>query len=285
MSSIIYLNGSLIPGSQAHISVLDYGFLYGFGLFETMRAYNGQVFRLERHLNRLARSAETLRLKIEALNLKDAVRDILQANQLSDARVRITVSIGEGRMTPDPSTCQQPTVLVMAEAYQPYPEQVYKKGSSAVISTLCRNSLSPLARLKSTNYLESILARQEARKAGVDEALCLNEKGLLGEASMSNIFLVTDGVLRTPGIESGILPGITREAILEMAPKLGINALEQDIRLEELFQAQEVFLTNSLIEVMPLTKVEDRPIGLGKPGPLTQRFRVAYRELIRTDAQ
>jgi len=216
-------------------------------------------------------------------DLKEAVMDTIQANQLSEARIRITISIGEGGMAPDLSTCKKPTVLILAGHYQPYPEQVYQKGFRAVVSSIRRNSQSPLSRLKSANYLESILARQEARKAGVDEALCLNEKGLLAEASMSNIFLVTDGTLRTPGQESGILPGITREAILELASQLNINSLEHDIGLDELFQAQEAFLTNSLIEVMPLTEIDGKPIGSGRPGSLTKRLMVAYKELVLTE--
>ena len=280
MSEIVYLNGILMPRSQASISALDYGFLYGFGLFETMRAYGGRVFRLDKHLSRLARSAEILGLPIGVANLKEAVMATIQANQLSEARIRITISIGEGGMTPNPSTCQKPTVLVLAGHYQPYPEQVYQKGFRAVVSSIRRNSQSPLSRLKSANYLENILAREEARKTVVDEALCLNEKGLLAEASMSNIFLVTNGTLRTPRQGSGILPGITREVVLELASQLGINTLERDIRLEELFHAQEAFLTNSLIEVMPLTEIDGKPIGSGRPEPLTKRLMVAYRKVV-----
>ncbi len=281
MSEIVYLNGSLIPRSQARISALDYGFLYGFGLFETMRAYGGQVFRLDSHLNRLACSAEILGLPIEALDLKGAVRDTIHANKLSDARVRITISIGEGGMVPDPSACTQPTVLIVAGHYKPYPKQVYEKGFRAVVSSIRRNSQSPLSRLKSANYLENMLAKQEARAAGVDEAICLNEKGLLAEASMSNIFLVNDGILRTPGEESGILPGITREVVLELASQLGINTFEQDIRLDELFQAQEAFLTNSLMEIMPLTEIDGKPVGSGKPESVTRRLMANYKKLVR----
>lgn len=282
MSEIVYLNGSLIPRSQARISALDYGFLYGFGLFETMRAYEGQVFRLDRHLNRLVHSAEVLGLPIGVTDLKSAVMATIQANQLGDARVRITISIGEGGIVPDPSTCDKPTVLILAGHYQPYPEQVYEKGFRAIVSSIRRNSQSPLSKLKSANYLESILARQEARAAGIDEALCLNEKGLLAEASMSNIFLVTNSILRTPGQDSGILPGITRETILELASPLGINTMEHDIRLDELFQAQEAFLTNSLMEIMPLTEMDGKPIGSGKPGPFTKRLAMAYKKLVMT---
>ncbi|MCK5434633.1 MAG: aminotransferase class IV, partial [Dehalococcoidales bacterium] len=156
MSEIVYLNGSLIPRSQASISALDYGFLYGYGLFETMRAYGGRVFRLDNHLRRLARSAEVLGLPIGTLNLEDAVMDTIQANQLSEARIRIAISIGEGGMVPDPSTCNRPTVLILAGHYQPYPEEVYEKGFRAVVSSIRRNSGSPLSRLKSANYLESL---------------------------------------------------------------------------------------------------------------------------------
>jgi len=223
-----------------------------------------------------------LGLPIGTLNLEDAVMDTIQANQLSEARIRIAISIGEGGMVPDPSTCNRPTVLILAGHYQPYPEEVYEKGFRAVVSSIRRNSGSPLSRLKSANYLESLLARQDARAAGVNEALCLNEKGFLAEASMSNIFLVTNGILRTPGQESGILPGITRETILELASPLGINTLEDNIRLDELSQAEEAFLTNSLIEVMPLTELEGKPIGSGRPGSVTERLMAAYRELVRT---
>ena len=280
MSEIVYLNGSLMPRSQASISALDYGFLYGFGLFETMRAYRGQVFRLDSHLNRLSRAAEILGLPIRALELKEAVMDTLRANRLDDARIRITVSPGEGEMVPDPSTCSKPTVLIMAGRYQPYPQEVYQKGFRAIVSSIRRNSQSPLSRLKSTSYLESMLAREEARAAGVDEALFLNEKGLLAEASMSNIFVVTEGTLRTPGEESGILPGITRGTILELAPQVGIAALEGDIEPDELLQAEEAFLTNSLMEIMPLTEVEGKPVGSGNPGAITQRLIAAYKEMV-----
>jgi len=184
-------------------------------------------------------------------------------------------------MVPDPSACTQPTVLILAGHYKPYPEQVYEKGFRAVVSSIRRNSQSPLSRLKSANYLENMLAKQEARAAGVDEAICLNEKGLLAEASMSNIFLVNDGILRTPGEESGILPGITREVVLELASQLGINTFEQDIRLDELFQTQEAFLTNSLMEIMPLTEIDGKPVGSGEAEFVTRRLMASYKKLVR----
>ncbi|MDD4985973.1 MAG: aminotransferase class IV [Dehalococcoidales bacterium] len=282
MSNVVYLNGFLIPRSRAKLPALDYGFLYGAGLFETMRAYEGQVFRLESHLNRLNRSAELLEIPVRVPELRSAIRETIEANRLSNARIRVTISAGEGEMSPDPKTCRKPTVLVLAEPYQPYPQEVYRRGFRTVISSIHRNSQSPLSGLKSVSYLESLLARQQAREKGNDEAICLNDKGFLAEASMSNLFLVSDGILRTPGERSGILPGITRSVILELAGKLGISVLEEDIRPIELFQSQEAFLTNSLIEVMPLTEIEGKPVASGRPGALSKRLLAEYRELVLT---
>jgi branched-chain amino acid aminotransferase group I len=260
---------------------MDYGFLYGYGLFETMRAYGGKVFGLDRHLERLAGSAATLGIEVDSPALKNAVMDTIRANGLSEARIRLTVSIGEGGTVPDPASCGEPTVLVVAREYHPLPYEAYEKGYRAIVSTVRRNSKSPLSAMKSLSYLESMLARQEARAAGVDEAICLNENGFLAEASMSNVFLVNDGALKTPGIASGFLPGITRETVLELAGELGMTTVEDDITLEELLRAEETFLTNSVIEIMPLTEVDGKPIGTGKPGEVTRRLKAAYKELVR----
>lgn len=282
MEEIVYLNGSLMPLTEARISPFDHGFLYGYGLFETMRAYGGRVFRLERHLARLMRSAEFLGLasKLATFDLEKAVMETIGANGLSDARIRLTVSAGEGEITPDPATLKEPTVLIMAQSYTPYLMERYEKGFKVVVSTIRLNSQSPLSRIKSANYLNNILARREAKEAGADEALILNERGFLAEGSTSNIFLVIRGLLITPSEESGILPGITREAILELAPSLGIKAREREVTQEHLIKADEAFLTNSLIEVMPITEVNGKPIGSGKPGELTKRLMAAYRELV-----
>jgi len=283
VSEVIYLNGSLVARSDARISALDYGFLYGFGLFETMRAYGGHVFRLERHLERLTDCAEALGIAVDVPVLRSAVIDTLRANRLGDARIRLTVSIGEGGMVPDPASCGEPTVLVTAGHYRPLPEQVYQKGFRAIVSSICCNSQSPISTMKSLNFLENMLARQEARTAGADEALFLNEKGLLAEASVSNVFLVVGGVLKTPGRESGILPGITREAVLELARRVDIPVVEGDVTLDELLDAGEAFLTNSLIEVMPLTEAAAKMIGSGVPGPVTTRLIAVYKELVRQE--
>ncbi len=284
MADFVYLNGSLLPSTEARIPALDYGFLYGYGLFETMRAYaGGRVFRLDRHLDRLARSAETLGITVDTPALKDAIHETLSANDLLSARIRLTVSAGEGDPVPDPASCAHPTVLIVATDYQPLPENAYRAGYRAVTASLRRNHRSPLAGMKSLNFAENLLARQEARRAGVDEAVLLNDRDRVAEASMSNLFVVTGGGLRTPPLDAGILPGVTREAVLELAQSLGISATEDDITLDELRQADEAFLTNSVIEVMPLTALDGRAIGGGAIGPVTQKLRESYQELVRLE--
>ena len=282
MAEIIYLNGRLIPSSEAKLSPFDHGFLYGYGLFETMRAYNGYLFRLDRHLTRLRRSAEMLGLasRLASFDLESACLETLQANNLKDARLRLTVTAGEGDMIPDPGTCPDPTVLVSAKNLVPLPPQKYELGFKAVLSSIRRNSQSPLSRLKSSCYLDNILARTEAKAAGVDEAILLNEQGYLAEGSTSNIFLVNKGMLITPCLESGVLPGITREAVLEIAKAFIIKIMERQIELKELIEAEEAFITNSILEIMPLTWFGGKSVGTGKPGQMTKSLMTAYKEFV-----
>jgi branched-chain amino acid aminotransferase len=282
MAEIIYLNGRLIPHSKAKLSPFDHGFLYGYGLFETMRAYHGHIFRLGHHLTRLRHSAESIDLakRLTSFDLEAACTKILDANKLKDARLRLTVSAGEGDMTPDPGTCSSPTVLITARDLVPLPPEKYESGFKAVLSPLRRNSQSPLSRLKSTCYMENILARMAARAGGCDEAILLNEQGYLAEGSTTNIFLVSKGELITPSLESGVLPGITRETVLEIARSSSIKTLERQVELKELIEAEEAFITNSILELMPLISVEGRPIGSGKPGKLSKELLDAYRKLV-----
>jgi len=284
---IVYLNGRLVPRYEAKLSPFDHGFLYGYGLFETMRAYNGHIFRLDAHLSRLRCSAESIGLTHGVLttdegkqSLKAACRATLEANQLKDARIRLSASAGEGDMTPDPSTCSNPTILITARNLHPLPPEKSETGFKATVSFLRRNSQSPLSRLKSTCYMENVLARTAARASGYDEAIMLNEKGHLAEGSTTNIFLVSGGELFTPSFESGVLPGITREAVLEIARTSNIRANERPVNLDELIEAQEAFLTNSVLEIMPLVSIDGKPIGTGKPGKLTGDLLAAYRKLV-----
>ena len=284
---IVYLNGQLMPRCEARLSPFDHGFLYGYGLFETMRAYRGHIFRLDLHISRLQCSAEAIGLTHTILttsegkqSLKAACLATLEANELKDARLRLTVSAGEGDILPDPSACSSPTIFISARNLLPLPAEKYESGFTATLSYLRRSSQSQLSRLKSTCYLESILARTAARAAGCDEAILLNEGGYLAEGSMTNIFLVSKYKLITPSLESGALPGITRETVLEIARASGIQTEERQVDLRELIEAEEAFVTNSILELMPLTRFEGKPIGTGKPGELTRRLTAGYRKLV-----
>ncbi len=265
MDEIVYVNGRLMSRSQASVSVLDYGFLFGYGLYETIRAYHGRLFRLDSHLDRLGHTAGELGIRLDLESLRQGVLDTVEANGFPETRVRITVSIGEGTMTPDLGSCTTPTVLVLAGEYHPFPAEKYLIGFRTVVSTIRRNSRSPVTFMKSANGMENMLARQGARTAGADEALFLNERGYLTEASGSNVFLVEHGVVTTPRLGNGILPGVTRVAVVEVARRLGLGVVEASIVLGRLQGADEAFLTNSLIEVMPLT-AGGRPAG-GRRSP------------------
>ncbi|MCJ7655214.1 MAG: aminotransferase class IV [Dehalococcoidia bacterium] len=282
MEEIIYLNGKLIPRSQAKLSPFDHGFLYGYGLFETMRSYGGSIFRLDRHLARLHHAAEALGIasRLTTFDLEKACREVLRANNLVEARIRLTVSAGEGDITPNPAACGSITVFIVARRLVSLPPESYERGYAAALSSWRLNSQSPILMLKYTCYLENVLARQEAVTAGVDEALLLNERGFVAEGSSANIFAAGAGMLITPSIESGALPGITREAVLELAQSMGIMPVVRQVEQGELLKADEAFLTNSILEIMPLTRLDGKPIGSGRPGLLTQRLMSAYKKLV-----
>ena len=280
MEEIVYLNGKLMPRAEARVSVLDYGFLFGYGLYETLRAYEGKPFRLEAHLQRLEDSAKKIAIKLDMPELRQGVLDAVEANGFADTRVRVTVSLGEGTMTPNVTSCLRPTTLVLAGEYHPFSAQKYAQGFDVTVSSIRKNSQSPVTFMKSANSMENMLARQEARNAGADEALFLNETGYVTEASGSNVFFVEKGVVKTPRLESGILPGVTRAAVLELAEGMGLKTSETDVRLGRISAASEVFLSNSLIEVMPVTALGGKPVATGKPGPVTQRMMDSYRNLV-----
>ena len=282
MEEIVYLNGEFIPRPQAKLSPFDHGFLYGYGVFETMRAYQGSIFRLNHHLDRLQQATQSLNiaLQTDSSELEKACYKLLMANSLKNARLRLTISAGEGDITPNPATCKGNTIFIAAQALIPSPPETYERGYTAVVSSRRRNSRSPLSRLKSTCYLDNILAKLEAKAAGADEAVLLNEQGFLVEGSTTNIFLVSCQMLITPSIESGALPGITRQVVLELAQSMGVTVVVKQVELGELITAREAFLTNSILEIMPLTRLNNKPIGSGRPGNLTQQLISAYRELV-----
>ncbi len=285
MDEIIYLNGKLIPRSKAKISVLDYGFLFGYGLYETVHTYNGKAFRLDNHLARLKFSGDRLGILIHTALIHEAVNGVIKTNNFQQARIRIAVSLGEGTITPNLVSCTKPTIAVMATEYKPPTAEKYKNGFKVIVSNIRRNSRSPVTYLKSANAMENMLARQEAKKTGADEALFLNEKGYLTEAAGSNIFLVNGGILKTPRYETGILPGVTRVVIFELAAQLGIKVKEVNIKPSELMESKEAFVTNSMIEIVPVTKVGDKKIGDGKPGEITKQLASAYKRLVKKETR
>jgi len=285
MAEIVYINGLLVPRSEARISVFDHGFLYGYGLFETMRAYDGAIFLLERHLDRLSKSAKSIGIELSGTDLSQACCDALKANELQSARIRLTVSHGDSGAFPWQETDCQPTVVITARDYQPYPPEVYQKGFKAGVSSFTRSRHSSVGGIKSTNYLISILARREITSKGLDEAILLNEGGYVTEGSTSNVFFIKSSGLVTPPLESGILPGITRALVIEIAGMLGISVMEDNITPADIHHFDEAFLTNSTMEIMPLISTIGRDgketiIGSGEAGVITQQLISAYKERV-----
>lgn len=272
--SHVWLNGRLVPADEARVSVLDRGFLLGDALFETMRAYGGRVFRLAEHLERLARSAERIGLPLPG-GLADAVRQTLETNGLADAAVRLTVTRGPGTgLTPpdDP----EPTVVIAVRPPSKPPAAVRAKLARGRV-----NEQATTAGLKRPAYLDAVVEMAAARAAGCDDVLFLDTAGHLAEGAYSNLFVVARGTLRTPPPTCGILPGITRAAVLEIAAEEGRDATEEALDPAVLDLAEEAFLTSSLREIVPLVSVDGRPVGRGEPGPVTRGIREAYASLTR----
>ncbi len=270
----IYLNGKLVNQEDARVGVFDPGFLYGQAVFETMRAYNRKIFRLDSHIGRLLASAARINITstVTADVLKEAAARCLKENNLKDAYVRVTLWQAEE---------QETAMAVFAKSYNFLSEKDYQNGfKSVILQTFRQNEYSPLSGIKSANYLPLLLAYQEAKRRGADEALLLNTQGMLAEASRANIFLVKDNCLLTPSLNCGCLPGITRDTVLGIAGREKIKAIETKITPDDLKRADEAFLTNSLIEAMPLVLVDGKPIHKGTPGIITETIHKRYRQLL-----
>jgi len=279
---LVYLNGELVPAGEARISVFDHGFLYGDGLFETMRAYNGRVFKLKEHLDRLENSARLMELNLpwnrESLGL--AVYAVLDANELANAYIRLTVTRGEGPVGIDPRLCSRPNLVIMARELPPYNEQLYAEGVKIIIVNTRRNLMDACPpEIKSLNFLNNIFAKMELNRAGVTEGIMLNHRGEVTEGTVSNVFIYKDGRLLTPAPECGILPGITRATVLAIARNAGLSVAETVINTEELLAAREVFMTNSGSEIIPVVQVGETVIGDGRPGPVTRQLMDRYRQM------
>jgi branched-chain amino acid aminotransferase len=280
----VWLNGALLPEQEARISLFDRGYLYGDGLFETMRAYGGGIFRLAQHIERLQEGARTIRLELP-LNAAEAARaagKLLQANTLSDAYLRLSVSRGIG-LGPLPPEGISPTISLIARPLRLPDTQEYADGWSAI---LVESSISPgagLSQLKPLSYLDKLLAKMKAREAGVQEAVLVNSRGEVTEASTSNLFVLHGKRLLTPPPEAGLLKGITRGVVMELAPNLSLQVAESRLLPSDIFSAQECFLTNSIMEIMPLCWLEGERIGEGRRGPVTSALRKAYADLVKKE--
>ena len=284
MSFKVYIDGQLYAKEDAKISVYDHGLLYGDGVFEGIRSYGGKVFRMKTHLDRLWYSAKAILLNIPMTReeMARAIEETLKANAIEDGYIRVLVTRGIGSLGLDPNHCGRPQVIIITDFIALYPEELYRKGLDIVTVSVARNhpaALSP--RIKSLNYLNNILAKIEGMQAGCVEALMLNHKGEVAECTGDNIFLVRDGELLTPSLESGILEGVTRDAVIEIARAAGITVHEMPLTKHDVYIADECFLTGTAAEVIPVVKVDGRTIGGGAPGPMTRDLIERFHKLTR----
>jgi len=283
--SQVNLNGDLVDKSAAKISVFDHGLLYGDGVFEGIRVYSGKVFRLREHVERLFESASHLMLDIPwgRDRIVAEVLRTVEANQKTDGYIRLVVTRGEGTLGLDPNKCGTPQVIIIVDDISMYPPKMYDEGMEIITSSFIRshpNTISP--RVKSLNYLNNILAKIEATRAGVPEAIMLNHLGEVAECTADNLFLVKHGLLRTPPINAGILEGVTRNTVIDLAEASGITVQEMALTRHDVYTADELFLTGTGAEIIAVVKVDGRVIGTGKPGPIARGLRERYQVLVRS---
>ncbi|MDI3316356.1 MAG: branched-chain-amino-acid transaminase [Bacillota bacterium] len=285
MGQVVYLNGEFVPVEEAKVSVYDHGFLYGDGVFEGIRMYSGRVFKLEEHIRRLYHSARVIDLEIPLApeQMSQAVLETCRRNDLDDGYIRLVVSRGPGDLGLDPRKCSRPTVTIIVDRIALFPASLLEKGLTAVTASTRRTAVDALdPRVKSLNYLNSVLAKIEGNLAGVDEILMFNHEGYVCEGTGDNVFIVRDGRVLTPPAYLGILEGITRATVIDLARELGIEAGETVFTRYDLYTADECFLTGTAAEVVPVTVIDGRPVGDGRPGPVTRRLREAYFEYARS---
>ena len=272
----IWLDGEIVPLAEAKISVFDHGLLYGDGVFEGIRIYSGKIFKEREHLARLYESAKAIRLAIPRTSeqLSDAMRQAMQANGIDgDGYIRLVVTRGVGLLGIAIAHTACPSVFVIADKIALYPPEVYERGLHCLVSSIARNhSNTTSPRVKSLNYLNNILAKAEARLAGGDEAIMLTTTGLVSECSGDNLFLIRHGILMTPPSSAGILEGITRSVVMELAGRRGIEVREQSLIRDDLYLAEECFATGTAAEIAPITMIDHRPVGDGTPGPITKQL-------------
>jgi len=282
----IYLDGALVDSADAKISVFDHGLLYGDGVFEGIRLYGGNVFRLEEHLERLEYSAKAILLTLpwSRKELSDAVCETCRANGLTDAYIRLVVTRGVGDLGLSPWSCKKPSIFIIADKIALYPAKYYVEGLEIVtVPTRRMNPAALSPAIKSLNYLNNILAKIEAKQFGVLEAIMLNDQGFVAECTGDNIFIVHKGTIYTPSSQQGALKGITRDAVFAIAKEIDVPMEEHDLTRYDVWNADEVFLTGTGAEVIPVVKLDGREIGTGKPGPIFARVLEAFRRRVLTD--
>jgi branched-chain amino acid aminotransferase len=279
----VWMNGKLVDKSEAKVSVYDHGLLYGDGVFEGIRVYHGKVFRLKEHIDRLYDSARAIWLEIPLgrEEMIRAVEETVKANEKRDGYIRLLVTRGPGTLGLDPRKCE-PQVVIIVDDISLYPRELYDNGLEIITAATIRNHPAALnPRIKSLNYLNNILAKIEAIRGGCLEALMLNHKGEVAECTGDNVFVVKHGELRTTPLDAGILEGVTRNAVIELAKKAGVPFREMTMTRHDIFTADELFLTGTAAEIIPVVKCDGRPIGAGKPGPVTKRLRELFQELVK----
>ena len=280
----IYLDGKFVPDSEAKVSVFDHGLLYGDGIFEGIRFYNGRVFRLEEHLDRLWDSARSICLEIPTsrAEMTEALLETIRRNDLREGYIRQIVTRGVGNLGLNPTQCKRPSVIIIATTIALYPKEVCEKGLTVITCATRRTGAAALnPAVKSLNYLNNVMARIEANLAGADEALMLNEAGNVAECTADNVFVIKKGQIFTPPISAGALRGITRSVVFDVAAELGLKVIETDVTRHDVFIADECFLTGTAAEVIPVVKADGRTIGAGKPGSITMRIIERFREMTR----
>ncbi len=284
----VYIDGKYFDEADAKISVFDHGLLYGDGIFEGIRAYNGRVFQLKEHIQRLFYSAKAILLNIPITpeDLAQAVVATCRANEVRDGYIRLLVTRGVGTLGLNPNRCQNPAIIIIAGKIQLYPAELYQKGMEIVTVPTVRNLHSALnPAIKSLNYLNNILAKIEANNAGCEEAILLNAEGFVSECTGDNLFIVKAGQLFTPPLSAGALYGITRRVVLELAVEIGLTVGEPNLTRYDLFNADECFLTGTGAELVPVVKIDGRVIGTGKPGPITARLVDKYHSLTKVSGE
>ena len=282
MKTKVWLNSKLIDIDKAKISIFDRGFLYGDGVFETMRSYAGIVFKLDAHMSRLFKSLKALGIRppYSKKYLEAVIAKLLKVNNLKSAYIRLAVTRGEGRFGISYKDKFSPNVVIVAKEFEGYPDWMIRQGLRTKAAGIRVNEYSPLSRIKSLNFLNYILARYEAKHDRFDEAILLNTKGYVAEGATSNIFLVKRKALITPSLETGVLPGVTRKVIIDIAKALKIKVKEKLVSRRELLNADELFLTNSLAEVLPVVSIDSKRIGRGSPGSVTKLLHISYQKRV-----